>query len=68
MLALKEVGWTRDYVANERLKHTVSGELALEGFLQRSLRWNGLRGNHGDSRWFRSESESGTRNRSFNPL
>lgn len=38
MLALKEVGWTRDYVANERLKHTVSGELALEGFLQRSLR------------------------------
>jgi hypothetical protein len=33
-LALKEVGWVREYVAKERVKHTVSGELALKDFLQ----------------------------------
>jgi len=33
-LALKEVGWVRENVAKERVKHTVSGELALKGFLQ----------------------------------
>ena len=33
-LALKEVVWTRQSVAKERLKHSVSGELELRGFLQ----------------------------------
>ncbi len=32
-LALKEVGWTAQYVTKERTKHTVSDELALKGFL-----------------------------------
>jgi len=33
-LALKEVTWARQYVAKERVKHTVSGELSLKGFLE----------------------------------
>lgn len=33
-LALKELGWVREYVAKQRTKHTVSGELALERFLR----------------------------------
>jgi hypothetical protein len=33
-LALREVGYVRQYVAKQRGKRTVSGELALEGFLR----------------------------------
>ncbi len=33
-LALKEAAWVRQYVAKERVRHTVSGELALRGFLE----------------------------------
>ncbi len=32
-LGLMEVGYSRDFVARQRKKHTVSGELALKGFL-----------------------------------
>jgi hypothetical protein len=33
-LCLKQIGWTLEYAAKERAKHTVSGEFALEGFLR----------------------------------
>ena len=33
-LTLKEVGWVREYVGKQRQKRTVSGELALDGFLR----------------------------------
>ena len=33
-LGLKEVAWARQTAAKERAKHTVSGELALEGFVE----------------------------------
>ena len=33
-LGLKEVEWVRQHLAKERAKHTVSGELALRGFLE----------------------------------
>jgi hypothetical protein len=33
-LALMEVGYVRQWIPKQRLQHTVSGELALEGFLR----------------------------------
>ncbi len=36
-LGLMEVGYSRDFVARQRIKHTVSGELALKGFLDSLL-------------------------------
>ncbi|MFI5110806.1 MAG: hypothetical protein ACHP78_18445, partial [Terriglobales bacterium] len=33
-LALMQVGYAREFVAKQRVKRTVSGELALEGFLR----------------------------------
>ena len=33
-LSLKQIGWAREYVVQERAKHTVSGEFALEGFIR----------------------------------
>lgn len=33
-LSLKEAAWVHQYVGKERAKHTVSGELALRGFLE----------------------------------
>jgi hypothetical protein len=33
-LGLKEAGWAREWVAKQHVKHTVSGELGLKGFLQ----------------------------------
>ena len=33
-IGLMQIGYVRQYVARERSRHTVSGELALEGFLR----------------------------------
>jgi hypothetical protein len=33
-LSLKQIGWAREYVVQERAQHTVSGEFALEGFIR----------------------------------
>jgi hypothetical protein len=33
-LGLREIGYIRDYIARQTVKRTVSGELALSGFLQ----------------------------------